>query len=468
MFSPKRKRLIDTQKDTQYSDAWIALALMLLLAGIAANSSFLNAAALMIFAVSALSWLWNRFSLHGLAYTRYFSETRAFCGETIELRLEVHNKKILPLTWLNVVDNFPAELPIADKELKTNASTNLAEMRTFWMVGPFRRVSRRYEIRCTERGFHRFGPAKLSTGDGFGFFSRQATAPEEQRLIVYPRIYSVAELRLPARTPFGEARANGILFEDPLRTVGIRAWQSGDNLRRVHWKATARHRELLSRIYEPSEEQQVLIFLNVATLERHWYGHIPELQERTISVAGSLASLATEERTPVGMIINGALPGSDQALRLLPGRSPGQLMRILEMLAAVTPLATKTIEQLLLDEAPRTPWGATLVIVTAIAHKSLLAVLMDLAAAGRKVVLFTLTEEPPRDLLQSISIYHLPHIVDDLKNRLIVPEKVVPEAVVVEAEVAAGKIAPEPPPVEREIVEREIIETEVIDGGIKE
>ena len=424
MFSPKRKRLIDTNKDTQFSDAWIALALILLFVAVVINSTFISAVAVMIFTVSGLSWLWSRFSLHGLEYTRHFSEIRAFCGETIELRLEVHNKKILPLTWLNVVDNFPAELPVADKELKTNASTNLAEMRSFWMAGPFRRMSRSYQIHCTERGFHKFGPAKVTTGDGFGFFNREASDPSEQRLIVYPRIYSVAELRLPARTPFGEARANGILFEDPLRTVGIRQWQSGDNLRRVHWKATARHSEMLSRIYEPSEEQQVLIFLNVATLERHWYGHIPELQERTISVAGSLASLAAAERTPVGMIINGALPGSDQALRLLPGRNPGQLMRILEMLAAVTPLATKTIEQLLLDEAPRAPWGSTLVIVTAIAHENLLAVLMDLAAAGRKVVLFTLAEEPPRQFLHSITVYHLPHLVEDIANDLIVPEKV--------------------------------------------
>ncbi|MCB9151350.1 MAG: hypothetical protein H6641_21555 [Caldilineaceae bacterium] len=53
-------------------------------------------------------------------------------------------------------------------------------------------------------------------------------------------------------------------------------------------------------------------------MERHWHGHIPELQERTISVTASLASLAAEQRLPVGLIANGALPGSDQSLRLLP------------------------------------------------------------------------------------------------------------------------------------------------------
>ncbi len=100
---------------------------------------------------------------------------------------------------------------------------------------------------------------------------------------------------------------------------------SGDSPRRIHWKATARHQELLSRVYEPSKEQQILLFLNVATLERHWFGTIPELQERTISVAASLASMVAEQRLPVGLIANGTLPGSDQPLRLLPGRNPEQL-----------------------------------------------------------------------------------------------------------------------------------------------
>jgi hypothetical protein len=116
----------------------------------------------------------------------------------------------------------------------------------------------------------------------------------------------------------------------------------------------------------------------------------------------------------VGVIANGFLPGSDQPLRLLPGRSPAQLMHILELLAAVTGFATQPIEALLLRESPRLPWGSTLLVVTAIAHDGLLAALLDLQRAGRKVVLFTLAEEPPAGHLPGITVYHLPHLVDDI------------------------------------------------------
>ena len=60
------------------------------------------------------------------------------------------------------------------------------------------------------------------------------------------------------------------------------------------------------------------------------------------------------------------------------------------------------------------PWGATLVVITAIAHDDLLAVLSELADAGRQVVLFTLARNAPRSLPPKLTVFHLPHLVDDL------------------------------------------------------
>jgi uncharacterized protein (DUF58 family) len=405
---------IDTGQDTQFNDAWLVLALIMTGIGLILNSQFLMATALTLLVVIGFTWLWARFSLYGLQYQRHFSERRAFLGETIELTLELRNQKILPLTWLEITDTFPPDLQLDRGRVVLNPSNNLGEFHTFWMPGPFQRLTRHFSIRCTQRGYHNYGQVTVKTGDGFGFFSRKATQIRPERLIIYPHLYSVAELRLPRKNPFGDYAVKRPLFEDPLRTVGIRDWQSTDSFRRIHWKATARHQRTLSRLYEPAEEQQTLIFLNVATMVRHWQGSIPELLERAISVAGSLAAVAVEQRRPVGLIANGVLPGSDQPLRLLPGRSPNQLVRILELLAAVRPFAAQPIEAMLLREAPRLPWGASLIVVTAIAHEALLAALLDLARAGRQVVLFTLAERPPEQALPNVQVYHLPHLVEDL------------------------------------------------------
>lgn len=410
----RQRRYIDLNKETQFSDAWVLLALLLLGFGLIVSNRFFTTAGILLLTLAGVGWLWSAFSLYGLHYRRHFAEVRAFQGEQIRLTLEVQNQKFLPLTWMTVQDIFPVELPIQETSISLNAATNQGEFRTFWMPNAFQRLSRHFTIECTARGFHKYGPAQVETGDGFGFFNRGARFLDEQFLIVYPRVYSVAEMELPAKNPFGNLRAHGHLHEDPMRTVGVRAWESGDSPRRIHWKATARHQALLSRVYEPSKEQQIQIFLNVATLERHWFGTIPELQERAISVAASLAAVAAEQRLPVGLIANGTLPGSDQPLRLLPGRNPQQLTRILELLAAVTPFASDPIEHLLLKEAPRLGWGATVVVVSAIAHEALLVALLELAEAGRPVVLVTLAEKPPTQFLKGVTVYHLPHLIADL------------------------------------------------------
>lgn len=414
MILPERRYVIDTTKTTQFSDAWVIVALLLTVAGLVFRTGLLTTAAAIMLVVAGAAWLWNRWSLRGFDYRRTFSESRAFPGEVVELALEVHNHKLLPITWLVVRDTFPAGLPIDGREIIVNPSTNLADFATFWMPGAYQRITRRFQIRCERRGFYRFGPAGAESGDAFGFFESRVALPAQDKLIVYPRLYSVAELNLPTRTPFGAPRARLPLHEDPLRTSGAREWQQGDSLRRIHWAATARTQSLFSRIYEPSEELQVQIFLNVATLERHWQGVITELHERAISVAGSLASLALGQRLATGLVANGSLPGSDQELRLLPGRNPNQLLHILETLAAVTAFATMPIEDLLHRESPRLPWGATFVVVTAIAHEELLSTLRELADVGRRVVLVTLAEKPPTEYLGDVVVYHLPHLVDDL------------------------------------------------------
>ena len=415
------RRYLDLEKDSQFSEAWIMLGIMLTVGGLLLNIQSMLAMALILFVVAAAGWLWNELSLFGLHYQRHFSETRAFLGETIELTLEVRNQKFLPLTWLQITDVFPASLPIDQGKVVVNPATNQGEYLTFWMPGAFQRLKRTFTFRCTERGYHTYGPITINTGDGFGFFTRRAKRHNREHIIVYPRIYSVAEMRLPAKNPFGERGVERRIFEDPMRTRGIREWQPSDGLCRVHWKATARHQQMLSRIYEPSEDPQILIFLNVSTMRRAWQGYIPELLERTISVAGSLAAMCVDMRLPVGLISNGFLPGSDQTIRLLPGRSPEQLVRILELLAAITPIFAQPIEELLLREAPRLPWGATVVVVTAMVHDELLAALSDLKQAGRQIVLFTLAEEPPVREIPGILVYHLPHLAEDL----IAPKEVV-------------------------------------------
>ncbi|MCK4472215.1 MAG: hypothetical protein KAW49_10565, partial [Anaerolineae bacterium] len=81
------ERYLDLEKDTQFSEAWVMLGLMLMLVGLALDNQFLLVVAVGLFGIAGASWVWNQLSLFGLHYARHLSETRAFVGETIDLAL---------------------------------------------------------------------------------------------------------------------------------------------------------------------------------------------------------------------------------------------------------------------------------------------------------------------------------------------------------------------------------------------
>jgi uncharacterized protein (DUF58 family) len=189
--------------------------------------------------------------------------------------------------------------------------------------------------------------------------------------------------------------------------MGCRDHRPYDSFRHIHWKATARQGELKVKVYEPTVSLSVVICLNVATFAHPWQGVRPELLEHAIVVAASLADYAVKQEYIVGMVANGAMPHADQPLKVLPSRSPDQLTRILEVLAGVTPFATTSIARLLRDESPNLPWGATLVVVTAVVTDELRATLARLREAGRRLVLVAVDYELPKPP-SGVLCHHVP------------------------------------------------------------
>ncbi len=414
---------------------WVVTTFLLVLLGFLLRNRSLLAAASMLGMSLLGAWVWAKLSFYGLDYERdfrdangqrgYGAEIRAFLGETVTLTLRVHNRKLLPLNWLRSIDVFPVDLSVENTSVTLNRGSHQGELTAFWRPGARETLERDFAISCARRGYATYGPVTLATGDGFGWFERQARLPGEHRLIIYPRLYTAEALGLPAKNPFGDRASEQRLFEDPLRTAGVREWQPGDRRARVHWRASAKQQHLLSRVYEPSEDPQIQIVLNVATLERHWEGIHAERHEQAVSVAGTLAYLATDARVPIGLIANCYLPGSDQVIRLLPGRSSAQLMNILELLAAVTPYASQPLEDFLIRWSPSLPWGATIAVVTVVTYPALWETLHELAHAGRKTLLFTLQEDPPQPMLPDVTVYH----VTGLEDATLVAGRVEPQGI---------------------------------------
>lgn len=413
-----RGLVLRERENSIFSEAWIPLAILFLIIGIAAdrNAGFIILGITLLLIVG-LSTIWKNLSLLGVTYERHFDRTRVFPGEPVEMIVRIQNDKRLPLTWLRFRDNLPVPPDTDNSPLSLSGElTGSFYLQSVFSMQSHERVERRAILRFPVRGYYRIGPVAYESGDIFTLFTREREHKYIDTLIVYPQIWPLAELGLPPKEPFGEVRVHHSLFTDPIRTRGIRDYSPQDRFRDVHWKATARRGHLQTKVYDPSTGMTMAVFLNVATFARHWMGFDPDLLERAVSVAASICNYGVQQGWGVGFYANGAIPNSDQPIRVQPGRSPEQLANVLEALAAVTEFATGAIDTMLQRESPQLPWVSTVVLVSAIVTEEILISLVRLHEAGRRVVLLALGDEPPPHIVtgrrvEPILIYHIPSTV---------------------------------------------------------
>ena len=378
-----------------------------ILAGFILHSEKFIFFAMLIASTYLVAWLWQKYALRGLDYRRHFSENRAFVGENITVTFAFSNRKWLPLPRLRIDDFVSSDLHFTDAKPEISHIPALSFIRQYVALSWNERVTRQYHIECKARGMYRFAQIRIETGDPFNLFKVVAEKRQEDRIIIYPEVKPVTGLDLLTKELFGPRVSDRQIFEDPIFMRGVRPYQAQDDLRFVHWKNTARTGGLQTKIFDPSTAPNVVFFANIATFEKHWEGVDPILLERLVSVAASMCAFAVENRWLVGLSANGTVYRSDQPLRVLPSRSPQQLTRLLEALAGINGIASGDFESFLLKNGGRLPWGATVVVITAVVTPALEAVFLRLKSTGRKLVLLSLADTPPH-WLRGVLTFHMP------------------------------------------------------------
>ncbi|MEE8370019.1 MAG: DUF58 domain-containing protein [Dehalococcoidia bacterium] len=386
---------------------WLAASLLLITIGIAAGQTTILVLGLLLLLAGGAARLWSRLALTRVSYERIFPETRAFSGEKLPFTVRLTNRKLLPLPWIEVREHFPDDLPPDGLRLAPSHLARTGYLLRSAALAWYERLNWRYDLVCKRRGYYPIGPVTLRASDLFGLFPVEQQVEGVQRIIVYPKVIPLPELGLPSQRPPGERRGGARIYEDPLRIAGVRDYQPGDSLRRIDWKATARRGHLQSRVYEPSATLHLMVALNLATLEQTWAGYDPLLLERIVTVAASLATQANQQGQAVGLLTNGSFPGADRPIRILPGRHPHHLSRILEALATAGPFVISPLEEILKAESHSLPLGTTLTVVTALLPESLLAVLGRLKAAGHHVIVISVKEDGPEGSVNGVSVRNI-------------------------------------------------------------
>ena len=261
---------------------------------------------------------WSRFSLSGIKAYSTVDGQKVFPGETFTLKMSAENAKFLPV-WLQM------KVPVDDSLHPSSSETTIAkESGLLW----YQRAQFQWELTAQRRGVHRIGPIQLKVADLFGFFPREKQTQESLQIIVYPRLVPLKPISLPRRDLFGVPGAASPV-QDPVYILGTRDYQHCQPARYIHWKASARHNRLQEKIFEPSEQEKVLLVVEVDQFAQNRAG---ERFERTLEVVASLAVRLDQKGYAVGLATNGAIVGGGPAILPI-ARGPQQMPGILETLA---------------------------------------------------------------------------------------------------------------------------------------
>jgi uncharacterized protein (DUF58 family) len=414
---------------------WYYLCIAIIIVGLLLRQPLLLVVGLLGALVLLATDTWAKYCLQDLRYQRQFSEQRVLFGEEITLSLSVENAKLLPLPWLEIEDSVPRTLTFTGRQLRVSTTSNMVVLESLFSLRWYERVTRPYTVLCNARGVHTFGPTVVRSGDVFGFLNRQESLSNRQYLLVYPLVVPITRFGLPSRHPFGDNRAPRRLLEDPSRVIGVRDYMYGDDLRRIHWKATARMMQLQSKVYQPTTTYTLVLFLNVVSQLDAWYGVRPELQELAICATASVADWALNEGFAVGLYANtmmympemGMLPPThqegeekEQALEVVvadqlkrrrihlpPASNEEQRKRIMEVLARIQSYFGSSIEDLIQVERVRLPAGATVVVVTSTVSDPLLDSLARVKQSGHAVTILYIGDAPLAARLAGVTVHHM-------------------------------------------------------------
>ena len=341
---------------------WTLIGLAMIVAGAMLGAPGL----LLIGALTLLSrWLttlWSRYGLPSIGYERRIASDRAVWGDQVPLDVEVWNRKLLPVPLLTVDDHVTDSLRVVGRPLAASERPGQGALQNAWSLLWYERVVRHLVIDARRRGAFTFGPVRLTVSDLFerGTSSEERDLPGE--LLVRPRTVAV---RVPpaAEAPLGSARARSSLFTDPSRFAGVRRYEPGDPMRRIHWRATARLGEPVSRRYEPVHERHVLLAVDLQTVPGpHWLMHFDDDQVEALCVAAaSLARHMLRTDTACGLLLGAQLAGGRRWAYLPPSAAASQLGRIEDVLARVQPIVSLPFERLLGVVPRRLAPGATVV-----------------------------------------------------------------------------------------------------------
>ena len=289
------------------------------------------------------AFVWSRLNARGISIRMSASRERVQVGETIIERFEISNATRVPTLWAEIEEetDLPGHRPRFVTSLRGRG-------RRFW----------RLQTECRRRGLFQVGPVVVRTGDPFDIFRREVRFGRRRQVIVYPRAVDLPRYSVPPANLPGEGRFRRRTHYVTPNASGIRDYEPGDSVNRIHWKSTLRTGQLKVKTFELDPASHLWIVLDLLGQDHAGEGDAASV-EYGVTAAASIARLFLAQNRTVGLMMFG-----DHFDVVEPDRGTQHLGRMLESLAVAQPVGDVSLSTLLYQQAAR--WGrhTTLIAIT--------------------------------------------------------------------------------------------------------
>jgi uncharacterized protein (DUF58 family) len=226
-----------------------------------------------------------------IGLTRTVTPARVSAGSPLRVRLELQNLARLTTKVLLAEDRVPYALGAAPRFVLDR------------MPGG-QRAAVTYSLRAEIRGRYPIGPLRLRVADPFGMCELTRSFTATDQVIVVPQLWPLTPMT-GGGTWGGAgdslARAAAVSGDDD---IAIREYRDGDDLRRVHWRSTAKRGELMVRREEQPRQMRATVLLDARARGHRGDGPASSF-EWAVSAAASIAVHFASVKHGVRLVLDG-------------------------------------------------------------------------------------------------------------------------------------------------------------------
>lgn len=339
-----------------------------------------NRTYLLISIIIALAWVFSLVSVRMAEKTvkveNTLSGVKVNRGDVVSMEIAVSHKGVLPIAPVALRMRATSNTPAGTIHL-----TQLGKRR--------QRVVHKFAADHVGAMFP--GVDSYVVSDVFGFFKREYKPDMAgQELLVLPVPFDVEPLTFAAGDMGVETMKRAM--EDPSSPSDIRQWQQGDPLKRIHWKASARKREIMVRQFEEPALPDALILLD--TSPPHLSPGFeesckPYLCDAVLETAASVVACQIRQDNEVRMPLVGDRPMEYSSRMGLP--------LLLDELARCRFDATERFERIIMMQMNELRKTGAVVIITTRLRSEMVELFIRMKRMGPNVRLYLVTFNPDEE-----------------------------------------------------------------------